>query len=430
MRFLVVGSGGREHAIAWALARSDRDPEIFAAPGNAGMEPLVTRVDLTGTDGGELVRWAEVHEIDCTIVGPERPLVEGLADRFREAGLPVVGPSAEAARLEGSKAFANAFMERHGIPTARFRTFGADEYEAARSYLKEQGAPVVVKADGLAGGKGALVCDTEDEALDALETIVRDRAFGAAGEQVVVEEFMEGVEASVFALTDGRDYVVPTPSQDHKRIGDGDTGPNTGGMGAYAPAPMATGAVLETIRERIIEPTLEGMASEGRPYRGVLYCGLMLTDEGPKIVEFNARLGDPEAQVVLPLVESDWCEIFLALANDRADEIELEMSSGAAACVVLASEGYPTSYETGFSIEGLEVAREAGPATLFHAGVERGADGGLVTAGGRVLGVTGVGADLTEALARAYRGAEAIQFDGKYYRSDIGKKGLDALRSA
>jgi phosphoribosylamine--glycine ligase len=269
-----------------------------------------------------------------------------------------------------------------------------------------------------------------DEARDELETIVRDRAFGAAGSTVVIEEFMEGVEASVFALTDGEHYVVPVPSQDHKRIGEGDTGPNTGGMGAYAPAPMATGAELDRVKKRIIEPTLAGMAEEGTPYCGVPYCGLMLTDEGPKVVEFNARLGDPEAQVVLPLVENDWADLFQKLAAGEADSIDLQVGSGAAACVVLASKGYPTSYETGFPISGLEEAEEAGPATVFHAGVARSSDGGLRTDGGRVLGVTGVGADLTEALARAYRGAERIEFEGKYYRSDIGKKGLEALNAS
>lgn len=429
MRILVVGSGGREHTIVWALSRSPQDPTIVAAPGNAGMESVADRVDIEATDIEELVRFARDRSIDLTIVGPEAPLVEGIVDRFEEEGLSIAGPAAAAARLEGSKDFAKKFMERHDIPTARYRTFTADQYDRARVYLEEEGAPIVVKADGLAGGKGALVCQTLEEAHDALESITQDKEFGAAGNKVVIEEFMEGVEASVFALTDGEHYVVPVPSQDHKRIGEGDTGLNTGGMGAYAPAPMVTDEVLEQVRTQIIGPTIEGMAEEGHPYRGVLYCGLMLTEDGPRVVEYNARLGDPEAQVVLPLVTSDWVELFSRLADGSLDEMTLETRPGAAACVVLASQGYPTSYETGFPITGIDEAERIGPAVLFHAGVARDDDGHLVTDGGRVMGVTGIGADLTDALARAYRAAEKISFDGKYYRRDIGKKGLQVLKA-
>jgi phosphoribosylamine--glycine ligase len=392
------------------------------------MERVSERVDIGTNDIDGLTAFARTHDIDLTVVGPEAPLVRGIVDRFEAEDLPIVGPTAAAARLEGSKDFAKKFMDRHGIPTAEYRTFSDDEYDRARAYLHEAGAPVVVKADGLAGGKGALVCATRQEAREALETIVQNKEFGAAGDKVVIEEFMEGVEASVFALTDGEDYVVPVPSQDHKRIGEGDTGLNTGGMGAYAPAPMVTDEVLSQVRTRIIEPTLEGMAAEGYPYRGVLYCGLMLTDEGPKVVEFNARLGDPEAQVVLPLITTDWVEIFRRLVEGQLDQITLERRPGAAACVVLASEGYPTAYETGFPIKGLGEAEEEGPAIIFHAGVGTNDRGELITDGGRVMGVTGIGADLTDALARAYRAAETVEFEGKYYRSDIGKKGLEVLK--
>ena len=393
------------------------------------METLVERVDIDSSDLDGLASFAREHDIDFTVVGPEAPLVAGIVDRFEEEGLPIVGPTAAAARLEGSKDFAKKFMARHGIPTAEHRTFSDDAYDRAAAYLDEVGAPIVVKADGLAGGKGALVCMTLEEAHEALASIVQEKEFGAAGEKVVIEEYMQGVEASIFALTDGENYVVPVPSQDHKRIGEGDTGLNTGGMGAYAPAPMVSGEILEQVRSRIIEPTIAGMADEGYPYRGVLYCGLMLTEEGPKVVEFNARLGDPEAQVVLPLIASDWVTVFKQLADEQLEEVSLERRPGAAACVVLASDGYPTSYETGFPISGLEEAEEKGPAVIFHAGVARNDAGEFVTDGGRVMGVTGIGADLTDALARAYRAAETVEFEGKYYRRDIGKKGLEVLKA-
>lgn len=429
MRILVVGSGGREHTIVWALSQSSQNPDIFAAPGNAGMEALADRIAIDANDSDGLTAFAETNDIDLTIVGPEAPLVNGIVDRFEAAGLSIVGPTAAAARLEGSKDFAKKFMARHDIPTAEHRTFSDDEFSRAKAYIDEVGAPIVVKADGLAGGKGALVCSTLDEAHEALRSIIEEKEFGAAGQKVVIEEFMNGVEASVFALTDGSNYVVPVPSQDHKRIGEGDTGLNTGGMGAYAPAPMVTDDVLDQIRSRIIEPTIEGMEAEGYPYRGVLYCGLMLTDEGPKVVEYNARLGDPEAQVVLPLITSDWVEIFGRLAEGKLDQVSLERRSGAAACVVLASDGYPTSYEIGYPITGLSEAEDEGPAIIFHAGVARNDEGDFITDGGRVLGVTGVGADLTDALARAYRAADTVDFKGKYYRRDIGKKGLEVLKA-
>ena len=427
MRILVVGSGGREHALVAALAESPSTSALFAAPGNAGTAEHATNLDVAADDFDGLVQCAHREDVDLTVVGPEQPLVDGLVDRFQEDGLRILGPTAAAARLEGSKAFADQFMQRHGIPTASFRVFGADEYESAADDLDEVGAPIVVTADGLAAGKGAFVCSTREAAHDALDRIVRDRAFGAAGDRVVIEEKMEGEEVSIFALTDGTHYVLLSPSQDHKPIGEGGTGPNTGGMGAFSPAPIVDGPLLTRICREIVEPTLEGMRSEGTPYRGVLYCGLMITDDGPKVVEYNCRLGDPEAQVVLPLVESDLVEVFESVVDGTLDTGGLRASSRAAACVVLASGGYPTDYDTGFEITGIDDAEAVPDVTVIQAGTRRREDGILVTDGGRVLGVTAQGADLQQALDRAYEGVDAIHFDGKTFRSDIGQKGLAHL---
>ncbi|MCH7976875.1 MAG: phosphoribosylamine--glycine ligase, partial [Bacteroidetes bacterium] len=338
----------------------------------------------------------------------------------------VGGPSAAAARLEGSKALAKAFMARHGVPTAASRTFGLDEVKEAHAYVAEQPLPVVLKADGLAAGKGVIIAETREAAVEGLMSLF-DGAFGKTGARVVVEEFMRGEEASVFALTDGRGYALLAPAQDHKRIGEGDTGPNTGGMGAYAPAPLVTPEVMTEVEERIIQPVLKGMAEEGHPYRGILYVGLMITAEGPKVVEFNCRFGDPETQVVLPLLESDLLELFEALVEGRIGEADVRIRDGAAACVVLASAGYPGSYEKGKEITGLEAASEH--AIVFHAGTKH-EDGRILTNGGRVLGVTGLGADLQEALDNAYAGVAAIRFDGKTLRRDIGQKGLARLHPA
>jgi phosphoribosylamine--glycine ligase len=425
MRILIIGSGGREHALARSLSQSSRTEKLFVAPGNAGTASLADNVDLEASEAEALRDFALSEDLDLTVVGPEKPLVAGLVDQFEEAGLAVVGPSREAARLEGSKAFAKSFMQEHGIPTARHRTFDSSETDEARSYLEEHGAPVVVKASGLAGGKGAFVCETLDDAFDALRRIAEERDFGAAGDRIVIEELMRGEEASVFALTDGENYVLLPPAQDHKRIGEGDTGPNTGGMGAYAPAPVVTPKILQQTCRRIIEPTLAGMQAAGAPYRGVLYCGLMITDEGPKVVEFNCRLGDPEAQVVLPLIETDLVNVFERLAARNLGGVQLRSRPGAAACVVLASDGYPTSYETGFPINGLEASPD--DALVFQAGTAREGSEQIVTDGGRVLGVTGLGAGLPEALDVAYGAVEHIHFDGMQYRRDIGEKGLKRL---
>ncbi len=429
MRILIVGSGGREHALAWGLAQSPEHPELFIAPGNAGTERLGQNVPVAADDLDGLLALARERGVDLTIVGPEQPLVAGLVDRFVAAGLPVVGPTAAAARLEGSKAFAKAFMRRHNIPTAPFRTFGRGEHAQAMAYLEEVGAPVVVKASGLAAGKGAVVCATEAEAREALDAMMRDGQFGAAADEVVIEAFMEGEEASVFVLSDGKDYVLLPTAQDHKRVGEGDTGPNTGGMGAYAPAPVVTEEVLARVCWEIVEPTLAGMAAEGHPYRGILYVGLMITPGGPRVVEYNCRLGDPEAQVVIPLLQEKTLELFQALAHGRLGTVVTPAVSGASACVVLASRGYPGPYDKGLPIEGIEAAESIDGVVVMHAGTRREASGRLVTAGGRVLAVTARGNDLADALDRAYRGVEAIHFEGMHYRRDIGQKGLRRLHT-
>lgn len=422
---MIVGSGGREHALAWSLARSPRRPKLYTAPGNAGTAALGTNVNIAATDIPALLAFVKSEGIDLTIVGPEQPLVLGIVDAFEAAGQAVVGPSRLAAQLEGSKAFSKAFMERHGIPTARHRTFSADAYDEAAVYLREQGAPVVIKASGLASGKGAVVCETMDEAEETLRSMLLGRTYGEAGDEVVIEEFMHGEEVSVFALTDGRSYLLLPPAQDHKRAGEGDTGPNTGGMGAYAPAPLADGKLLTRICREVIEPTLAGMEAEGHPYKGILYCGLMVTNEGPKVVEFNCRLGDPEAQAVLPLVESDLVTAFEKLAHGTLHEVSLRTRAGAAACIVLASAGYPGEYRTGHPIEGLDEADRLEDVAVFHAGTKPGIEGGVETAGGRVLGVTAVGDDLREALDKAYQAVDVLSFSGKQYRRDIGWRGLE-----
>ncbi|MEP0547883.1 MAG: phosphoribosylamine--glycine ligase [Rhodothermales bacterium] len=427
MHVLIIGGGGREHALCYALARSPRRPTLTCAPGNAGTAALATNVALDASDVDGLLAFAQEHAVDLTIVGPEAPLVAGLVDRFEAAGLAVVGPTAAAAQLEGSKQFAKAFMERHGIPTAASRSFTANDYDAAVAYVEAGSFPVVLKADGLAAGKGVHICESADAARASLREMLLDEAYGEAGATVVVEEFMRGEEASVFVLTDGADYVLLPPAQDHKRIGEGDTGPNTGGMGAYAPAPVVTPSVLRAVEKQVVRPVLEGMAEEGTPYRGVLYVGLMMTDEGPKVVEFNCRFGDPEAQVILPLVASDVVDLFEALGAHRLGEVDVTVAEETAACVVLASAGYPGAYPKGHAISGFDAVPK--DTVVFHAGTaER--DGEIVTAGGRVLGVTGFGPDLQHALDAAYAGVDALHFEGVQFRRDIGQKGLGRAAEA
>ncbi len=425
MRILVVGSGGREHALGWGLDCSGA--ALYFTPGNAGTAAIGKNVPIAADNVTALTAFARQESIGLTVVGPEVPLVKGVANAFAEARLPIVGPSAEAAEIEGSKAFAKAFMARRGIPTATFAVFSRSEYDNAWAHIEEQGVPIVIKASGLAAGKGAIVCATLDEARTALDRILRSQDFGEAGAEVVIEECMTGEEASVLAFTDGEDYVCLSPAQDHKRIGEGDIGPNTGGMGAYAPAPLVDAPLLQRVRTDIIEPALEGLASEGRIYRGCLYAGIMVTESGPKVVEFNCRLGDPEAQVVIPLLDVDTAELMLAVAERRLGNLRVEMSGSAAACVVLASHGYPGAYQKGCVITGLESAGDA--ALVFHAGTGLDDAERLITSGGRVLGVTGLGLSLQPALDQAYAAADLIHFDGVTMRRDIGQKGLVRLAS-
>lgn len=420
MRVLIIGSGGREHALAWKLAQSPQVETVYVAPGNGGTTRNVQPADL---QPATLAAFARAERIGLTVVGPEAPLAEGLVDVFQAASLPCFGPTRAAARLETSKAYAKDFMARHGIPTGRYAVF--TEYATARDHLRRVGYPVVIKASGLAAGKGVIVPADAAEAEAALRTIMIERAFGAAGDEVLIEERLEGPELSVLAFCDGAHAELMPAAQDHKRVFDRDRGPNTGGMGAYAPAPPATPELLTEIRRTVLQPTLDGMAAEGAPYVGVLYAGLMLTREGPRVLEFNCRFGDPETQVILPLLASDLAATLLACVEGQLASAAPCWRAGSAATVVAASAGYPGSYPKGLAIRGVEQA-EARPDTfVFHAGT-RWVDGELVTDGGRVLAVTGVGADLAEALSRAYASLAEIHFEGMHYRRDIGAQALAA----
>ena len=422
MKVLVVGSGGREHALVWKLSQSQLVSEIYCASGNAGISRIAKVVDIPPTSVEELADFADSTGIDFTVVGPEAPLVKGIADRFRERGLRIFGPGSEGALLEGSKAFAKEFMKRHGVPTADYRVF--EDFETAVGYVKEVGAPIVVKADGLAGGKGAVVCGSEEQAVDTLRALMRDRIFGEAGSRVVIEEFLEGEEASYIVMVNGESYVPLPTSQDHKRLLDGDRGPNTGGMGAYSPTPFIDSGTEERIRKEIIERTLSGLKEEGINFVGFLYAGLMLTSEGPKVLEFNVRLGDPEAQPVLMRVEGDFLSHLLEIYEGGLPKIS--HSDRWSIGVVLASEGYPERPRTGVEIKGLEEAQSLEDVVVFHAGTEE-RDGKVFTKGGRVLCVCAYGEDLRRARDRAYEAVDVISFEGKTFRRDIGYRALRVL---
>jgi len=425
MKILLVGGGGREHAMARKLFESARKPELHFAPGNPGFHNLGRLHAVKADDVDGLVRLASELAVDFVLVGPEIPLALGLVDRLDEAGIPSVGPTRAAARIESSKAFSKDLMARHGIPTAAHLTF--TELEPLLAHLSECPVPVVVKASGLAAGKGAVVCMDREEALEAARSMLGEgRQFGEAGDEVVVEEFMQGEEISVFALCDGSHYVLLPSAQDHKRIGDGDTGPNTGGMGAYSPAPRGTPQVLATVCQTVIEPTLRAMELEGCPFRGFLYAGLMLTKTGPKVVEFNCRMGDPETQVVFPVLEADLVDLCLAAVEGRLGEIHIPAPRRHAAVVVMASEGYPGSSPKGRPIAGLLEAGALENVSVFHAGTAMDDKGRVVTNGGRVLGVAGVGDSLQEAVDLAYQAVDRISFQGAQYRKDIAQKGLAA----
>lgn len=425
MRVLLVGNGGREHAIAWSLNRSPQLTELFVAPGNGGTAglPHTVNVPISASDIAALVELARAQAVDLTIVGPEAPLVDGIADAFTEAGLRIFGPSQRAARIEGSKAYSKQFMLRHGIPTGKAEIF--QDLEAAVDYVDALDFIPVIKASGLAAGKGVILPDTREEAQHTLRSLMAGRLFGAAGDTVLIEERMSGPEVSILAFCDGENIAVMPAAQDHKRLLDGDRGPNTGGMGAFAPAPLATPQLLEIATQEILLPAVRGLAEEGSPYLGVLYAGLMLTDDGPKVLEFNCRLGDPETQVILPLMESDLLEVVLACIERRLDASALHWIDGAAATVVAASGGYPGDYATGKPITGIERARANG-CTVYHAGTAL-ANGQVRTAAGRVLAVTGTGPDLASATEHAYSGMQEIHFDGMHYRTDIGRSAVPGI---
>ena len=417
MNILVIGSGGREHALFRKLMESPQTDKIYAIPGNPGMGEMT---DISVSDNAAILRFAKEKEIGLVVVGPEVPLMNGLVDELESAGIRAFGPRANAAEIEGSKSFAKDLMKKYGIPTARYEVF--TEAEPARAYIRREGAPIVVKADGLAAGKGVIVAMSEQEALDAVNAIMEGNSFGDAGARVVIEEFMEGEEASLLAFTDGKTIRPMISAQDHKRAFDGDQGPNTGGMGTYAPAPVMTPEMIERATEEILKPTIAAMAKEGRPYSGCLYLGLMITVEGPKVVEFNARFGDPETQVVLPLLDGDLVQIMCACADGTLADVPIHWKDGAAVCVVLAAGGYPAAYEKGNEIHGIADAEKTG-ALVFHAGTAE-KEGKLVTNGGRVLGVVGMGEDIASAVRSAYAAVEKISFKDAYYRKDIAHRAL------
>lgn len=432
MNVLVVGKGGREHALVWKLAQSQRIDKLYVAPGNPGMAALAECVDIrVDTPVAEreklvgeierLVAFAHERQIGLTVVGPDDALAGGIVDRFRARGLAIFGPTEAAARLESSKVFAKELMERVGVPTARHQSF--TDSQAASTYIRAQGAPIVVKASGLAAGKGAVVCQSVDQALAAAHDMLDGDALGGAGHHIVVEEYMTGEEASLFAICDGEHFITLPPAQDHKAIYEGDQGPNTGGMGAYAPAPAMTPALVREAEERVIRPVLAAMRQLGTPYQGVLYCGLMCTDAGVKVVEFNARFGDPECQILMPLLKTDLLDLLAAACDGRLDQMQVECAPGAAVCVVMASDGYPNAYEKGLEIRGLEAFADRDDLLVFHAGTAL-RDGRFFTDGGRVLGVTATDADIRTSVAKAYSAVDQIAFDNAYCRRDIAYRAL------
>ncbi len=426
MHVLVIGGGGREHALGWKLKQSPRVEKLTCAPGNAGMATLGDCVAVDPNDPAAIAALAEKLKADLTVIGPEAPLVAGVADEFTKRGLAIVGPTKAAAELEGSKVFAKQFMQRHGIPTGGF-TVCADHGDAYSALCAVEW-PVVIKADGLAAGKGVRIAETPDEATAIVEAFMEKMELGPAGERIVLEEYLEGEELSFIILTDGKNYVPLAPTRDHKRALDADRGPNTGGMGAYAEDGIADAALRARITKEIVEPTLRGLETDGRPYQGFLYFGLMLTSEGPKVLEFNCRMGDPECQPLVARLESDLAEVLEKVATGKLGGTELRWSAGASLCVVLASGGYPGNYETGKTITGMEEAEKLEGVTVFHAGTKR-VEGKLVTSGGRVLGVTARGSDLRSASERAYGAVQRIRFEAMHYRRDIGRKALQKTKA-
>ena len=421
MKILVVGGGGREHAMVWKIAQSPRKPRIFCAPGNAGIEGLATCVPIKADDVEGLKAFALKEQIDLTVVGPEAPLALGIADEFRKARLKIFGPAKAAARLESSKSFSKDIMAANHIPTARSRSF--ERMDQALAYVDAQPVPIVVKADGLAQGKGVVVAMTREEAKQAVRDAMEKSVFGQAGDRVLIEEFLDGEELTIMAFTDGKTVVPMVPAQDHKRVGDGDTGLNTGGMGAYAPAPIATAALREQVTRQVLQPTVDALARLGCPFQGVLYAGLMIVKGVPYVLEFNARMGDPETEVVLPLLKTDLVDVMEAVVEHRLDQLTVEWRQDTAVCVVLTSPGYPGSYQIGFPIQGLPAPSTESRVAVFHAGTKR-ESGRIVTAGGRVLAVAAWGPSLLDAREQVYSAVPAIIFDGRHYRTDIAHRAL------
>ena len=419
MKVLIVGSGGREHAIATSVAKSSRVDKIYCAPGNAGIGQIAECVPIGAMEFDKLVTFAKENQIDLTIIGMDDPLVGGVVDAFEAEGLRVFGPNKAAAILEGSKAFSKDLMKKYNIPTAAYENF--DDPEKALEYLKTAKMPIVLKADGLALGKGVLICNTLEEAEAGVKEIMMDKKFGSAGNHMVIEEFMTGREVSVLSFVDGKTIKIMSSAQDHKRAKDGDQGLNTGGMGTFSPSPFYTKEVDEFCKKYVFQATVDAMAAEGRTFKGIIFFGLMLTEDGPKVLEYNARFGDPEAQVVLPRMKNDVIDVMEACIDGTLDQIDLQFEDNAAVCVVLASDGYPVSYEKGFEIKGLENFENKDGYYCFHAGSKLNEEGKIVTNGGRVLGVTAKGATLKEARANAYAATEWIDFANKYMRHDIGK---------
>ena len=420
MNILVIGSGGREHALCWKIKQSPKVKKLFCAPGNGGISRIAECANINVEDIDALLKFALEKKIDLTVVGPEASLVKGIVDVFSQKGLKIFGPSREAAQLEGSKAFAKEFMHRRNIPTAVYKIF--DDAPAAHTFLAKAQFPLVVKADGIAAGKGVYVCGHLKEAQAAIDEIMVQQVFGTAGSRVVIEECLQGQEASVLAISDGKHFLVLPAAQDHKRIFDDDLGPNTGGMGSYCPAPVVTAEVLNTVITRVIEPAIRGMYQEGVPFKGVLYAGVMLTASGPMVLEFNARFGDPETQSILPRLKTDLVEIMLAACDGRLHDLSVQWDTRSCVCVVMSAGGYPGKYQSGFQITGLDEIADA-DTVVFHAGTRN--DGGtIVTSGGRVLGVTALGKGLEEAISKAYDAVGKIDFDHCFFRRDIGKKAL------
>lgn len=417
MNILVVGSGGREHAIVWKLSQSSRADKIFCAPGNGGISELAECLDIGGLDTGAIIKACRDKNIDLVIVAPDDPLAAGMVNDLTEAGIRAFGPTREAALIESSKSFSKKLMKKYGIPTAEFETFS--DMEKALDYIKTRKYPLVVKADGLALGKGVIICNTEDEAREAIISMMERKKFGNAGNTVVIEEFLTGHEVSVLSFTDGKTIVPMVSAQDHKRVFDSDRGPNTGGMGAFSPSNVYTEEMAELCMNKIFRPTIEAMNKEGRTFKGVLYFGLIITDEGPKVLEYNARFGDPETQVVLPRLKNDLLDIVEAVIDERLHEIKIEWDSSACLCVIMASEGYPQEYRKGLKITGLDAAKREKDILIFHAGTKKVGDE-YFTNGGRVLGVTALGKNMKEAREKAYKQVAAIHFEGAHYRKDIG----------